>query len=187
MERKLIFDAALKMIKDGKFPGSAMSEIAFYANLTEKTVSCFFQSRHQLIGELATHIAESIRSTVQAPSRINESFQERFFRIWTALYNFYLRNPAVLAFVERSATLAHPGEARLSEATFLSPLIQFFESSPEAIKDRFNASALAIVFHGSVITAVKLKENIPSGVKDNEIRSLSEILWNGISQRLSVM
>jgi len=187
MERKLIFDAALRMIKEGKFAGSTMSEIAFYAHLTEKTVSYFFESRHQLISELATHIAEALRSTIKGPSGINSSFQDRFFQTWSALSSFYLRNPAFLAFVEQSESLTYAGETRLSERTLLLPLIQFFESAPETIRDKFNAVTLALVFHGSVITAVKLKENIPSGARDNEIRSLAEILWNGITQSQSVI
>jgi TetR/AcrR family transcriptional regulator, multidrug resistance operon repressor len=186
MERKLIFDSALKLINEGKFLGSPMSEIAYHASLTEKTVSYFFQNRDELVADLASHIADGIRLAIQRAQNRELSFQDNFHHVWFCLYHYYGKHPAVLAFVEQSHNFSGFREERLNEKTFISPLIHFFDSGPEMLKERFHAQALASIFHGSVVAAVKLKANKQSIFGEEEIKSLPEILWNGLAQRQSV-
>ena len=181
MERKLIFDSALRLIQEGKFLGSPMSEVAYHARLTEQTVSHFFENRNQLVSELAIYILEGIRSAVEDARENKLSFQDRFFNAWFGLFNFYVKHPTVLAFVEQSPNLAHLSEPKLNERNFMAPLIDFFQSAPENIQQRFQPESLAILFHGSIATAVKLKSNTEHGGKDTAISILPAILWNGIT------
>lgn len=186
MERKLIFDSALKLIKEGKFLGSPMSEIAYHANLTEKTVSYFFQNRNELVADMASHIAEGIKFAIRHSQNGELSFQGNFFNVWFSLYHYYGKHPAVLAFVEQAHHFSNVRGERLDEKTFLLPLVRFFESGPEMMKEMFQPETLASIFHGSVATAVKLKANSQSVFSDEEIKSLPEVLWNGFSQRQTV-
>jgi AcrR family transcriptional regulator len=182
MERKLIFDSALRLIKEGKFLGSPMSEVAYHARLTEQTVSHFFENRNQLVTELAVYIVDGIRSAVEGSRENTLSYQDRFFNAWFGLFSFYVKHPTVLAFVEQCPNLAHLSEPKLNENNFIAPLVEFFQSAPQNIQQRFQPGSLAILFHGSIATAVKLKSNTEHGGKDAEIGTLPAILWNGITR-----
>ena len=164
-----------------------MSEIAYHANLTEATVRHFFENRNDLITELSVETAEKIRTIIDRSPAGVLSFQERFHRVWVSLYEFYSRNPAIVSFVEQCGMLGHDDDAKAIEERFAEPLVGFFRPAPETMVEKLSAETLAAVFHGNILTAVKLRGNHYSQVRENEIRLLPALLWSGLRQPHQVL
>jgi len=175
MERKLIFDAALKLIREGKFHSTPMSEIAYHARLTESTTVYFFESRDKLLAELMNYISDALLSVIEPGSREGSSFEERFYAIWMSLYEFYVRRPEILTFVEQAQNLGAPGRHSFSKPAFMQSLVAFFARKENTVAG-LRPETLANLFHGSVATAAKIN----LGTNADELRYVAQILWDGL-------
>jgi hypothetical protein len=62
LERDRIFNAALMLIREGKYYNATLGEIAYYARLSETTTQVLFKSKDVLTSELSALVEVDDRS-----------------------------------------------------------------------------------------------------------------------------
>jgi AcrR family transcriptional regulator len=181
MERRVIFETALKLIRAGKFQTTSMTEIAHLAGIDENVTLYFFESREKLIQDLAGYITASISKIIKGAAKDELSFQNRFFKAWSALYEYYVQHPGVVAFVEQASSLTAAARQRINERDLMSAIEDLFRSASENLIVPIRSETLAFVFHSNVVTAVKLHHDHALTYHDSELKSIAQILWDGIA------
>jgi len=177
-ERNAFFDASLRLVKQGRFQGASMSEIAFVARISARTVPYVFESRDELVSELGAMIISQITKKMNDVFSSPGSFKQRFFNGWTALYEYYSEHPNVIAFMEQFGSLSqthvvYPGNARI--------LIDFFRMAADfELSTALNAETLAYVFHDNILSAARMRAVVGlNGVSLSPEQS-SWLLWNSL-------
>jgi hypothetical protein len=181
MERKVIFESALKLIRDGKFQTTSMSEIAHLAGVDENVTLYFFESREKLLLQLNEYVTDSINKIVKESVKDKLSFQNRFFKVWSALYEYYIHQPGMIAFVEQVSVLISTVNHRTTEKNLIPAIEDLFKSASENLIVSMKPETLAAVFHGNVITAAKLYRNHHPAQTDKELKNIAFILWSGMT------
>ena len=186
MERKAIFDAALMLIKEGRFQSTPMSEIAYYAKLAESTTLYFFESREKLLTDLNQYIYDILHGIISKANKEGASFEVRFFSIWRALYEYYARNPAAMAFVEQSSKISGIGKERKVSKPFNKQLIEFFKAESPDMMEGIRPETLATVFHGNIMIAARMHSDYYLIQREDELKNLVQILWDGIASAMAI-
>jgi AcrR family transcriptional regulator len=177
MERRAIFSAALRLIKEGKFQATTLPEIALYANISASTLPYFFASRQILLAELAADVLTSLNAVVDETQKESLTFENQFLKLGSALFSHYVGNPEVIAFVEQFERNLSNEVSAESFRKFLDDLSSFFENgiAKNYVRD-YNPQALAVMFHDNVMSTAK---NYDGSDEDFNVRM--KILWNGIA------
>src|SRR5690606_8551970 len=100
-KRQAIFESTLELIREHGFHGAPMSLVAKKAGVAAGTIYHYFESKDQLICELYNYNKERVSAVIEEAIQPDLTFQENFFRIWTNLYTFYVKEPSVLIFFEQ--------------------------------------------------------------------------------------
>jgi AcrR family transcriptional regulator len=179
MEKRLIFDTALRLMREGKYNGASIGEIAHYAKVDEKVILFFFHSKDKLLSALSEYVAESIHALTAKAQKNEISFENRFYNIWFALYHHYAEKQDLIAFIEQ---LPLSSKSTLTEKKLLEPIRIFFSTSPIPALELIKVDILALVFHSSVLNAAKMRRD-PGLVGLEESNQLCRMLWNGMIYR----
>jgi AcrR family transcriptional regulator len=180
MERKAIFDAALKLINDGKFQAVSLSEIGYYANLSERTTRYFFENKGKLIEELSVEVMFMIHEVFLQSIVDWRPFENVFFDAWISLYEFYSKRPRVIAFVEQAGGLTIKHDEKFVER-LLDPLVKFFQINKVEVISKLSPGSIAALFHGNAMAAAKLHGNPNLLHEQHELRPMVQILWAGLT------
>ena len=180
MEQNAIFRAALKLINEGKFQAVSLAEIGYYANLTERTTRYFFESKEKLIEELCGEVLGMIEEVYLLSSLDWQSFENFFFDAWISLYEFYVKHPHVIAFVEQAGALTAKHDVKFMER-LLAPLTRRFQANAINISRKLSAGSVAALFHANAMAAAKLYGNPGLAPQQHELRHILEILWTGVT------
>ena len=180
MERKAIFDAALKLINDGKFNAVSLSEVGYYANLSERTTHYFFENKGKLIEDLSVEVILMIHEVCLQPIVAWSSFEIVFFDAWISLYEFYSKRPRVIAFVEQAGGLTIKRDEKFMER-LLDPLAKFFQINKVDVISKLSPGSIAALFHGNAMAAAKLHGNPNLLPEQHELRYMVQILWAGLT------
>jgi AcrR family transcriptional regulator len=180
LEREIIFDAALHLIKDGKYHPTTIREIAYHAGMSGITTGLLFPSKEILTSELVFFVRDRMQDVIEDGLAGQGSFKKQFFNAWRALYAFYIRHPEVLAFMEQNNSPVKFGNSRVDENVLLTPLIRFFGNG-EATLHTMKPETLARFFHGNVMMCARmyLDESLPSDRAD--LQNAVDVLWNGLA------
>jgi AcrR family transcriptional regulator len=176
MEKRLIFDTALRLIREGKYNGASIGEIAHYAKIDEKVILFFFHSKDKLFSALSDYVSESIHALIAKAQKNELSFENRFSNIWFALYGHYAEKQDLIAYIEQLPTAS---KNALTEKKLLEPIRIFFSTSPIPALELIKVDLLASVFHSSVLNAAKMRRD-PGLVGFEETNQLCRMLWNGM-------
>jgi AcrR family transcriptional regulator len=178
MERRAIFSAALRLINEGKFHAATLPEIALYANISASTLPYFFATRQILLSELTAEVLASLHGVAEEIQNESLSFQNRFFRLGTALFRHYVDNPQVIALIEQFHRNSSNEVNAGSFQKFHNRLAEFFGDgiAGNYISD-YNPETMAVIFHDHVIAAAKTY----NGSDNEDLGVRLKILWEGIS------
>lgn len=147
-ERKALLDAALTMIREGRFQHAAMSEVAYKANLSESTATHFFATRNQLADEIEEYTIRSITNVVTEALKEMNALEN----VWICLYKYYIANPAVLMFIDTGNL--HPktsGTGISIHTTVQASFVSLFEGGDRSLTPQTRAA----LFHAHVISTAK--------------------------------
>lgn len=180
MERHAIFRAALRLINDGKFQAVSLAEVGYYANLTERTTRYFFESKERLIEELCEEVLNMIQEVYDQSTVDCRSFENFFFDTWISLYEFYVRNPQLIAFVEQAGVLTTKHDVKFMDR-LLTPLKKFFQTNAMNLSNKISSGPMVALFHGNIIAAAKLHDNPGLSLQQYELRHILQILWTGVT------
>lgn len=179
-ERHAFFDASLRLVKQGRFQSASMSDIAFVARISAKTVPYVFGSRDELMFELGAMISSQITTAMSDVFNSSGTFKQKFFDVWSALYKYYADHPNVIAYIDQfgslsQAGLVHPGHTKI--------LVDFFGlDATSEISSDLNAETLAFLFHDNILSAARMRTVVGlNGVSLSPEQS-SWLLWNSITR-----
>lgn len=179
MERNALFNAALRLISEGKFFRSTMEEIAFHAKISGATVAYIFQNKETLSTDLVDSVINKISSIINREAKQSVTFKDGFFNLWHALFAFYSENPHIIALLEQYKNVSsvtnrkHPGVA--------GELVEFFNIPDRPADPNLNSETLAFLFHENILTAVKMRlTNLPAG-DDLEVDKLPQLFWQSLT------
>jgi AcrR family transcriptional regulator len=177
METTAIYKATLKLIDEGKYHSISMAEIAYHANLTERTVALLFRNRDRIINDLGKLIFTRINTIISECMQIEGTFEQRFFTLWNELRNFYSSQPEILAFINGSKGYdSLTPEVRLLEETSREMLHQFFTENLKSGSDpNLTPTYFAYTFHENIKSEVRFKLD-----SQNNREGMAHILWNAI-------
>lgn len=175
-EKQAIFEASLKLLREGRFHAMKMDEIAFLANISAAMMARVFKTREKLLEELATVVTLQIQHELDAFRQNSASLKERFLNSWLALYQFYTRYPDVVAFIDQFENLKKSLDPLLIKhpATFQS-LIDLFND--DNIASDTPRETLAWLLHENALSAAKMSIRHPSST---DPRTVAEMFWRGI-------
>jgi TetR/AcrR family transcriptional repressor of multidrug resistance operon len=178
MEKRAIFEASLNLLRAGKFQGTPLTEIAFLAKMSGRMIEEVFESREKLLEELSETLTTQITKLIEEAAGTSNTFKQRFFHVWVALYKHYTKNPNVIAFLEQfenikvlqhPRSLIYPGNS--------APLIELFSGSDCTVG---SAETLAAIFHSNVLSAAKMSCMSDSQELDFKPELFSQLLWTGM-------
>lgn len=178
-KKKAIFESTLELIKEHGFHGAPMSLVAKNAGVAAGTIYHYFESKEQLICELYTYNRSRVVEIVNMAMKENSAYKEKFFKIWTDLYKFYVQKPNVLIFFEQFVN--SPYNVDKYPNHFRGQLYNFFV---EGIKNgqikAVKPEILLVLTLGSINSTAKLNlfGNIP--LDKTDLQQIVEILWDGI-------
>ena len=102
-KRKLILEAALKMIADRGFHAAPMSKIAKNAGVAAGTIYHYFDSKNDMITALFWEINGRMKTAMKSKEVAEGKMRQRFLRQWAALFDFFIEHPAEFMFLEQFA------------------------------------------------------------------------------------
>jgi len=180
MEREAIFRAALRLINDGKFQAVSLAEVGYYANLSERTTRYFFESKERLLEELCVEVLNMIQDVYDQSTVDCRSFENFFIDTWISLYEFYVRHPQLVAFVEQAGVLTAKHKVKFMDR-LLAPLKKFFQANEINLNSKLSSGPMVALFHGNIIAAAKLNDNPGLSLQQYELRHILQILWTGVT------
>ncbi len=151
MQQSTIFRAALRLIREGRFATVSLAEIAYHAHVTAATVKALFETREKLLTALGGYIYNELNTIIRVALHSKASFDEKFFRLWDALYCYYTANTDVAVFVDRCN---HTEALRGFEKENRAMLIAFFSQS--GLPDTgVTPEMMATIFHQNIRVAAR--------------------------------
>jgi len=180
-ERKLLFDASLQLINQGRFLNATMQEIAFQARMSEATVLYIFENRTQLLAELIAYITANIHTVVDDATRLSaRPFKERFFELWKRLHQFYSATPNMPSFLQQFDVLSKSARSIALYPGYAPRLVDFFKNAPVGLIDVSDAVTMAYLFHENVVSSAQMKTRA-IGVSEEINTQMAEMLWKYLS------
>ena len=181
-KKHAIFESALDLIKDHGFHGAPMSLVAKNAGVAAGTIYHYFDSKEQLICELYNFNRERVKEVIRlALERKATSLKEKFSKVWTALYQFYVKEPNILVFFEQFVNSPYnvdkyPNHFRGQLYTFFSEGIKSGEL--KAVKTEI----LLVMVMGSITSTAKLHLFGKVPITQADQHRIVDILWDGIKK-----
>jgi AcrR family transcriptional regulator len=179
MEKMAIFETSLKLIRQGKFHATPMSEIALLSRISGTMIFYVYENRDELLIELGEKVLGQIHDTIEEACKNSLGFNDTIRNIWMALYKFYSKHRDVISFIEQIENLQNlPGTNRITHPANSMALINFFQN--HAVKPEVpSAETLAWAFHCNVLSAAKLQTAKP----DEWLSLLTAGIYRQISQQ----
>ena len=180
-ERKLLFDASMQLISNGKFLNATMQEIAYQARMSEATVAYIFENRTHLLAELIEYTASNIYGMIDDTTRLSaRPFKDRFFELWKRLHQCY-STPGMPAFLQQFNVLTKNARSLTLYPGYAPRLVDFFRNAPSGLIDVSDAETVAYLFHENALTAAQMKTR--AGMSDNLNLHMPEMLWKYLANQ----
>jgi TetR/AcrR family transcriptional regulator, multidrug resistance operon repressor len=179
-ERELIFASALKLIREGRYVNSTRSEVAYHADLSERTTQFFYRTQDGLTEQLSLHVRESIQQLIRMALEEETTFRGKFFRIWLNLYYYYKKNPGVLAFIEHCEELTSNLDHPVTSQWLFADVIGLFEASRHEFGNDLSTGALLAIFNGNIAVISKTALNT-TGFNEEDLHTMVGMLYNGMT------
>ena len=185
-DKKLaIFESTLALIKDHGFHGAPMSLVAKNAGVAAGTIYHYFESKEQLICALYDHNRDRVTAVIARALEAEGSYREKFFRVWSSLYHFYIQEPNVLIFFEQFVNSPfnsdkYPNHLRGQLYNFLS------EGIKAKVIGAVKPEVLLVLLMGSINSTAKLHLFGKVPLSKSDLNRITEILWDGITAKSAV-
>lgn len=170
----------MALIRERGFHGTTMSLVADHAGVAAGTIYHYFRGKDELIRELYAYNSKRIRDITTEAIAAGGTRKQRFLNTWYRLYEFYIRNEAVLTFFEQY--LNSPYNIEKTSGQFRSPFFQLLEEGITAGEIRaMKPDLLLMLVFGGVSAAAKLSLAGRVRITSDDMRDVAEALWKGIS------
>lgn len=171
LERKRIFDAALDLIKDGRFYTASISEISYHANLTEGTTRLLFESKEHIVAELYDYASNRLQEIINQLTAADRSFENDFVGVWVGLYEHCVLDSRMLTFFEHHQSQLFLNAKVAQRSKLLEPLIYIVTNRDEINGMLLRPETIVHFLCASVVTHAKL--HLDSGTKYNRKEAIN--------------
>jgi len=179
-KKTAIFESTLELIRNHGFHGAPMSLVAKNAGVAAGTIYHYFESKEKLICELYDYNRKRVMAVIDLSLQGSLTYKEKFFKIWTSLYRFYVQQPNVLIFFEQFVN--SPFNVDKYPHHLRGNLYSFFT---EGIKDGnvkpIKPEILLVLVMGSISSVSKLHLFGKVPLTKTDLHRIAEILWDGIA------
>lgn len=180
LERKRIFDAALDLIKDGRFYDATVSEISFHAKLTEGTTRLLFESKEHIVAELYDHASNRLQEIINQLTAANGSFESDFVGVWVGLYEHCVLDSRMLTFFEHHQSQLFLNAKAAQRSKLLEPLIYIVTNREEINGMLLPPETIVRFLCASVVTHAKLHLDSGIGYDRNDALNIARAWWRSL-------
>jgi len=97
-KREAILQVMLRLITEQGIHATPMAQVAREAGVAAGTIYHYFSSKEQLVNELYLEVKREFGQVLNLPLLVDLPFKEQFWKIWQALYQYYIENPLAFGF-----------------------------------------------------------------------------------------
>lgn len=182
-KRNDIIEATLALIAERGVHNTPMSLVIKKSGIAAGTIYHYFESKEKLINEIYLDIKSALLMNVMKDDDTSKPYEERFFKIWGAYYDYLVKNPNTLSFVEQCSNIPIlSDEVREQANQIAAPLLNFFYFGIErGILKLPNIELVLALIHGSIINMAKL--HISGQFNITEAHKINAIAysWKGLT------
>jgi len=128
-KRQQVLDTTLELISELGFHATPISLITKKSNVAAGTIYHYFTNKEDLIDTLYSDIKKEMGIALEKGIDNTANFKDKFFKIWTNLFNYYIENPKKFEYLENYANspFIHK-EIKQITRRYYQNVIDFFES-----------------------------------------------------------
>lgn len=175
---------ALKMIADGGFHSSPMSELAAVSGVAVGTIYHHFASKEDMILALYRECRENISRAALSGADSKLSVARRFDSLWRNLYSHLIKNPLEFSLIRQfnNSPLLSQLEKE-GTGVFSKPVIDFFREGMKAGKLRkLKPEVLGEIFYSLVAAAAAMNTDGSGRVGKKDIDDLVGLTWSALKK-----
>lgn len=172
----------LELIEEHGLLGVPMSLLAKKAGVAAGTIYHYFESKDAIILELFNNVRESITHEIfKMKDRSKDNYSERFKCLWVNLFQYFVKNPRVLSFMEQFFSspfqrMVHSKESQFYEDNFSS---FFLMGIKDGYIKKYDIHIISSIFMGGLTIAAKKHNNGYHLFSKNELQDMASIVWDG--------
>lgn len=179
--REKVLQTALKMISEGGFHGSPMSELAARSGVAVGTIYHHFPSKDELIEALHEECRQRVSVWVISASDPKLSIARRFASIWIALHGYLSKNPLEFSLLRQYESSPFLSEEDAGSAFFTAEVMEFFKEAVKSGKLRkLKPGMVASLFTGLVSAVVSEEFRTGKKLTGKELGELADMSWNAL-------
>ncbi|AMS26977.1 hypothetical protein AEM51_08070 [Bacteroidetes bacterium UKL13-3] len=180
-----IHKAAMKLLIQTGFAGLKMADVAKEANIATGTLYIYYKSKEALVNDVYEHTRKEMVSVLlDSKNAVSGDFYKTFASMWLSYFNYCLRYPEKMIFVEQFVYSGLIDSTIIDETEKeLKPLNQFIEFGQEkGIFKPLNVELLKAQMQGAVHDIIKVihKKNIE--LSDTEILQCLGMSWDAMKR-----
>jgi AcrR family transcriptional regulator len=178
----LIRAAALKLVIQTGFSGLKMQDVAKEAGIATGTLYIYYPSKEDLINELFVETKREIANVMLSPENQSNTFYETFKKMWFSYFEFCVKNPEKMLFVEQFLYSGLISEQNITVTNKLfEPLNVFLQNAQQqALVKELDAEILKAHLQGAIHEIIKYLELNKQEMTQSLQNQLFELTWNGI-------
>lgn len=184
-KRADILKATLRLISEHGFHGTPMSMVAKKAGVGAGTIYRYFENKEALINELFLEIKARISQAMLSGFSPEASTEETFRKIWRNTFDFCIRNPQEMFFLEQyhnSPFLTPETEATTME--YLSPLVGGFQAAIAAGEIKEMSFEMLSIFAYDVTVAFAKRHISGAMVMDEVLLEVAiQACWDAVKAK----
>lgn len=181
-KRRQILDAALALICDHGFHGTGMAALAKRAGVPVGTMYRYFPGKEALIHDLYREIKQQMFADMLVGFDAEQPVRERFFTLWSNLFDYYEANPQSFIFMEQYASSPFLRELKNSmwEMTPKAFKAFFEEGYREQILKPLSPDILFALTNGPIVALIKARRDEEKPLAPAMRRDLMLACWDAL-------
>lgn len=154
---KILNTTLLLIVKQGVH-ATPMSQIVSESGIATGTIYHHYSSKEEIINELYLKLSEDVGRALDENLSNHLTYQEKFFQIWTNLFNYFCDNETAFHFAEQigSSTIIQSTTKQKGEAHYLQFIEFFHQGIKQKVLREMDLKLMSDLIYGNVVTAVKL-------------------------------
>lgn len=182
-KKQAILENMLELAEEHGLLGVPMSLLSKKAGVAAGTIYHHFESKDAIILELFNHVRNAITHEIfKIKDRSTDDYGERLKSLWINLFQYFVKNPKVLSFMEQFFSspfqrMIHSKESQFYEDNFSSFFLMGIKKN--YIKD-YDIHVISSVFMGSLTIAAKKQNNGYHIFSISELEHMAAIVWDGL-------
>ncbi len=181
-KKTAILNSTLKLVREYGFHGCPMSQIADDAGVAAGTIYHYFESKEHLIFELFNQVKEEVSKAVFDLDEDSLPFKQRFFGVWNRYFDFMIKNPDALFFMEQYICSPYSQKDPDKQSDKLKlRFAEFFSSGiQQGIIKELPSFFIGPVLWGSIISISKVHLSGKHHFDEKDLEKTAYIIWDGL-------